>query len=241
MKKFLTIAMMVTSVLLGTRLPAAESPAASAVETIAIIGTGRMGSTLGKRWAAAGHTIVYGSRDPQRAEVRELLTATGTTAIATTPADAARRAGIVVIAVPWEGVQDSARSLGDLAGKIVIDVTNPLVFDADRDVEVAVPHSGAELIRDWLPGAQVVKAFNTVNWAVITEPRLAGGPVTVALAGDDAKAKERVGRLVAQLGLEPFDAGRLANARYLEGMALLYVNMLVQDPPRRFEYYLRSR
>lgn len=240
MKRFLSIALMITGVLFGTGVSAAESPAASAVETIAIIGTGQMGSTLGKRWAAAGHTIVYGSRDPQRAEVRELLSATGATAIATTPADAAKRAGIVVIAVPWEGVQDSARSLGDLAGKIVIDVTNPLVFDAGRDVEVAVPHSGAEVIRDWLPGTHVVKAFNTVNWAVINEPSLAGGPVTVLLAGDNAKAKERVARLVALLGLEPFDAGRLANARYLEGMALLYVNMRVQDPPRRFDYYLRS-
>jgi predicted dinucleotide-binding enzyme len=152
-----------------------------------------------------------------------------------------KRAGIVVIAVPWAGVEESVKSLGKIPGKIVIDVTNPLDFRGGRDVEVAVPHSGAELIGTWLPGAHMVKALNTLSWTTIKDPKQAGGPVSVPLASDDANAKQRVTRLVAQLGLEPFDAGRLANARYLEGMALLYVNVQIQDPPRHFEYYLRPR
>ena len=240
MNKFVFVALMIVGVLAASPVPAAQSPAVSPKETIAIIGTGRMGGTLGKRWAAAGHTIIYGSREPQRQSVPDLVSETGHGATATTPAEAVKHAGIVVIAVPWAGVKDSVKSLGNIAGKIVVDVTNPVDFRGGHDVEVAVPHSGAELIGSWLPGAHMVKAFNTLSWTIIKDPKLAGGPVSVPLASDDANAKQRVTRLVAQLGLEPFDAGRLANARYLEGMALLYVNLLVQDTPRHFEYYLRT-
>lgn len=219
--------------LLGPAHPAASD------EPIAIIGTGMVGGALGTRWAKLGHPIIYGSRNPQRAEVRALVGGLGDRAVAVAPAEAVRRAEIVVFAVPWKAAEASAASLGNLAGKIVIDVTNPLVFEGDRDVEVPVPHSGAELIQSWLPGARLVKAFNAVNYRVMAEPARAGGPVTIPIAGDDEQAKQRVARLVEKLGFEAFDAGRLANARYLEGMALLYVNLMVQDPPRRFEYYLR--
>lgn len=210
-------------------------------ETIAVIGTGRVGGTLGSAWGQRGHTIVYGSRDPSRAEVATLVKRSGERARATTPADAVRDSGIVVLAVPWDAAETSARSVGDLNGKIVIDVTNPLMFEGDRVVEKPVARSGAELIQSWLPGATVVKAFNALNWRVMADPASTGGPVTVPLASDNADAKARIARLVQEIGLEPYDAGALANAKYLEGMAMLYVDARSRKPPQPFEFYLRKR
>jgi predicted dinucleotide-binding enzyme len=208
-------------------------------EPIAIIGTGMVGGTLGKRWGALGHPIIYGSRDPDRPAVRELVAQSGKEAKALRPAEAAAQASVVLFAVPWKAVEESARSLGDLSGKIVIDVTNPLGFENGRPVAAAVPESGARVIQNWLTGATLVKAFNVVNWKIMEQPARAGGAVTIPIAGDAAEAKRRVARLVEELGFEAFDAGRLANARYLEGMAMLYVDAMAQDPPQRFEYYFR--
>lgn len=210
-------------------------------ETIAIIGTGRVGGTLGSEWGQLGHTIVYGSRDPSRAEVATLVERSGERARATTPAEAVREAGIVLFAVPWDAAEASARSVGDLKGKVVIDVTNPIKFDGGQIVKIPVPHSGAELFQSWLPNATVVKAFNALNWRVMADPAATGGPVTVPLASDSAAAKARVASLVQELGLEPFDVGRLANAKYLEGMAILYVDALGRTPSQPFEFHFRKR
>jgi 8-hydroxy-5-deazaflavin:NADPH oxidoreductase len=216
-----------------------DAKPAVAREPIAIIGTGRVGGTLGKRWGALGHPIIYGSRDPDRPAVRELVAQSGNDAKALRPPEAAAQASVVLFAVPWKAAEESVRSLGDVSGKIVIDVTNPLVFEGDRPVAVAVPESGARMMQNWLPGATLVKAFNVVNWKIMEEPARAGGAVTIPIAGDAAEAKRRVARLVEELGFEAFDVGRLGNARYLEGMAMLYVDAMVQDPPQRFEYYFR--
>ncbi len=214
---------------------------ARAAEPIAVIGTGSVGSALGERWGRNGHTIIYGSRDPARPAVLALVARSGKLASATSPAEAARRAEIILFAVPWTAAEASAKSLGDLKGKIVLDATNPLTFDARGLVELPVPHSGAEQLQGWLPGAAVVKAFNTLNYGVMSDPAVAGGPVSIPLAADDAGARQRVAVLVRELGLEPFDAGPLANSRYLEGMALLYVDLGTRPAAQSFEYYLRTR
>lgn len=236
-RKTSPIGLLMACLAVSVSVPAQAAPAAR--ETIAIIGTGRVGGTLGSEWGQLGHTIAYGSRDPSRAEVSALVKRSGERAKATTPADAVRDAGIVVLAVPWDGAEASAKSLGDLKGKIVIDVTNPLKFEGDQVTEIPVPHSGAELIQSWLPGTSVVKAFNALNWRVMSDPAATGGPVTIPLASDSASAKARVAALVAELGLEPLDVGRLANAKYLEGMAMLYVDAL--RGPQAFEYHLHER
>ena len=212
---------------------------AEASEAIAVIGTGNVGGALGERWGRNGHTIIYGSRDPARPAVRELVARSGKLASATWPAEAVRQAQIILFAVPWIAAEASAKSLGDLKGKIVLDATNPLTFDARGLVELPVPHSGAELLQRWLPGAAVVKAFSTLEYRVMSDPSVAGGPVTVLLATDDAGARERVAALVRELGLEPFNAGPLKNSRYLEGMALLYVDLGSRPAAQSFEYYLR--
>ncbi len=213
---------------------------AAAESCIGIIGTGNVGSTLGKRFAARGHEVVYGSRTPAAPRVLELVTATAGRARAAEPAAAARSCELVVFAVPWEAAEVSWKSLGSLDGKLIIDVTNPLDVREGREVALPVPDSGAELLQALAPGARIVKAFNTVNYRVMENPAIAGGPVSVPLSGDDAAAKATVAELVRSIGLEPVDVGPLRTARYTEKLALLYVSLLLREGPV-YEFYLRPR
>jgi len=208
-------------------------------DTIAVIGTGDVGGALGPKFAAQGHTIVYGSRDPERSKVQELVEKTGDSASATTPADAAAQADIVVLAVPGLMVEEITKSLGDLSGKIIIDPTNPLQRRMNR-LEHAVDTSNAEIIQAAAPGAYVVKAFNTLNWATMVDPESAGGPVSIPLVGDNARAKEKVAELVAGMGLEPIDVGPLRDARWVEGMLILWINNRWGSTRPSFDYHLRQ-
>ena len=212
--------------------------APAVADTIAVIGTGDVGGALGPEFAAQGHTIVYGSRNPQRDKVTELVKATGESASATTPAEAAAGADIVVLAVPGLMVEEITRGLGDLSGKIIIDPTNPLERRMNR-LEHAVDTSNAEIIQAAAPGAYVVKAFNTLNWRTMVDPASAGGPVSIPLVGDNAKAKETVAELVSGMGLEPIDVGPLRDARWVEGMLILWINNRFGGSRPSFEYHLR--
>ena len=207
-------------------------------DTIAVIGTGDVGSALGPEFAAQGHTIVYGSREPQRGKVKELVEKTGELASATTPADAAAQADIVVLAVPGLMVEEITKSLGDLSGKIIIDPTNPLERRMNR-LEHAVDTSNAEIIQTAAPGAYVVKAFNTLNWRTMVDPSSAGGPVSIPLVGDNGRAKKKVAELVSGMGLEPIDVGPLRDARWVEGMLILWINNRYGSMRPSFDYYLR--
>ena len=207
-------------------------------DTIAVIGTGDVGSALGPEFAAQGHTIVYGSREPERDKVTELVEKTGELASATTPADAAAQADIVLLAVPGLMVEEITKSLGDLSGKIIIDPTNPLERRMNR-LEHAVDTSNAEIIQAAAPGAYVVKAFNTLNWKTMVEPVSAGGPVSIPLVGDNGRAKKKVAELVSGMGLEPIDVGPLRDARWVEGMLILWINNRYGSMRPSFDYYLR--
>jgi hypothetical protein len=208
-------------------------------ETIAVLGTGRMGGAFGPQFARLGHHVIYGSRDPARAEVQALLARTGSGANAASYAEAVRAAEIVVLALPWNATEATLRGI-DLAGKVVIDPVNAIKVGPSKLMEMAVATSAAELIQSWQPKARIVKAFNTVGFHVIANPAAAGGAVTIPLASDDTAAKAQVASLVSKMGLEPLDVGPLRHARVLEGMSLLY--MVPYMNGRRedaFEYYLR--
>jgi len=207
-------------------------------DTIAIIGTGDVGGALGPAFAKQGHTIVYGSRDPERSKVRELVARTGGDAVATTPAAAAARADIVVLAVPGLLVEEITHSLGDLSGKIIIDPTNPLERKLNR-LEHAVATSNAEIIQQAAPDARVVKAFNTLNWKTMADPSSAGGPVSIPLAGDNLLAKKKVAALASGMGLEPIDVGSVKDAHWVEGMLILWINNRYGSLRPSFDYYLR--
>ena len=213
------------------------STSASA-DTIAIIGTGDVGKALGTEFAQQGHTIVYGSREPERRKVSDLVEETGAGASATTPAEAVVDADIVVLAVPGLLVEEITLSLGDLSGKIIIDPTNPLERKLNR-LEHAVDTSNAEIIQAAAPDAHVVKAFNTLNWKTMVDPASSGGPVSIPLAGDSGKAKKKVAELVEGMGLEAIDVGPVRDARWVEGMLILWINNRYGSMRPSFDFHLR--
>jgi len=208
-------------------------------DTIAIIGTGDVGQALGPAFAKQGHTIVYGSRNPERGKVRDLVEQTGNDASATTPAEAVVGADIVVLAVPGMMVEEITLGLGDLSGKIIIDPTNPLQRKLNR-LEHGVDTSNAEIIQSAAPNAHVVKAFNTLNWKTMVDPLSAGGPVSIPLAGDSGKSKKRVAELVTGMGLEPIDVGSVKDARWVEGMLILWINNRYGSMRDSFDFHLRK-
>jgi NADPH-dependent F420 reductase len=210
--------------------------ATALAESIAMIGTGNVGSALGRRFAEAGHDVVYGSRQPDRNDIRELLATTGNGATAMTPGLAAARADIVVLAVPWDAVTAVVESLGNLTGKIVIDPTNPRVTMSDGFRDYAFDSSNAENVQALAPGASVVKAFSTLGSYTMLDPLSAGGPVTIPIISDDTAAKARVAALVREIGLEPLDVGPLRYARVIEGMHFLRYNS--RQMGHSFNYYL---
>jgi predicted dinucleotide-binding enzyme len=221
---------LVSTLLLGT-------PAFA--DTIAIIGTGEVAAALGPEFAEQGHTIVYGSRDPGREDVRALVASTSDTASVTTPRDASEHADIVVLAVPGLLVEDITLSLGDLAGKIIIDPTNPL-NRSDNGFSHAVETSNTEIIQAAAPDAYVVKAFNTLNWKTMIEPDSSGGSVTIPLAGNSDAAKATVAKLVEGMGLEAVDVGPVENAHWVEGMLILWINNRYRSERQNFDYHLRK-
>jgi NADPH-dependent F420 reductase len=195
-------------------------------ETVALIGTGNVGAALGRRFAEQGHDVVYGSRDPADADVRSLVATTGHGAVAVAPADAAARSDIIVLAVPWSAAEDVVRGLGDLRGKILVDPTNPRVMAGDGFADYPIEDSIAERIAALAPGAHVVKAFNTLGAETMLDPKLAEGPVTIPLVGDDRAAKARIAALAREIGLEAVDVGPLRHARIIEGLHYLRANAL---------------
>ena len=207
--------------MLGWSLLCAPSALA---DTIAIIGTGNVGGALGRRFAELGHTIIYGSRTPERADVRALVAASGPNASATTQREAAQRAEIVVLAVPATVAEDLTPQLGDLSGRIVIDPTNPRIVAADGLRDYAYADSLAERIQALAPGARVVKAFSTLGYYTMLDPRVADGPVSIPIAGDDAAARRKVAELTTGIGLEPVDVGPLRYAHVIEGLHFLRYN-----------------
>ncbi len=217
-----------------TALVSTSAPA----DTIAVIGTGDVGKALGTEFAEQGHTIVYGSRDPDRGKIEKLVEETGNGASATTQAEAVVGADIVVLAVPGLLVEEITLSLGDLSGKIIIDPTNPLERKLNR-LEHAVDTSNAEIIQAAAPDADVVKAFNTLNWKTMVDPESSGGPVSIPLAGDSGKAKKKVAELVEGMGLEPIDVGTVRDARWVEGMLILWINNRYGSMRPSFDFHLR--
>lgn len=219
---------------------AQEAPNAAGGETIAILGTGDMGDSFGPRLAALGYRVIYGSRNPDSERVRKLVADTGDRATAAGNADAAEAADIVLFALPWQAVDPIVASLGDMRGKIIIDMTWPEnVVDEDGYDRIVAETSAAERIQESLPEAMVVKAFGTTGSNVIDDPAVAGGPVSIPIASDHRHAKEVTARIAAELGLDPVDAGPLRMARNIEAMMELYMVPFYQGRDVTWEFHFR--
>lgn len=185
---------------------------------VTIIGAGNMGRGIGTRLVAGGHKVTFVDANPEAAQK----------AAADLKAEAATLdapLGDVVVLAVWYGTNiELAKQLGTkLAGKVVVDIANPLNSTYDGLATAPDSSSAEDLARAVASGAKVVKAFNTTYAGTLLAGQVAGQPLDVFIAGDDADAKAKVSQLVTDGGMRAVDAGPLHRARQIESMQLLHI------------------
>lgn len=194
------------------------------MSTISIIGSGGMAAAIGSLAAKAGHAVEVTSRDAAKARALAEQLGVG----ATTGTFGGAPAGhIVILAVPYAAVLDVVKQYGEaLAGKLLVDITNPVGADLASFVTPADSFGAQEIAKAAPADAQVVKAFNTQFSHVLAAGSIEGHPLDVFLAGDDPHAKRRVSAFVESLGLRPLEVGSLPMARTLEHVCLLSLGLM---------------
>jgi 8-hydroxy-5-deazaflavin:NADPH oxidoreductase len=193
---------------------------------IAIIGTGNVGRALATSLTRAGHRVTLTAKDETK--TRAIADELGTEA-ASTARDAVASSDVVIIAVPAPAARAVAEEIAPFAaGKVVIDATNPLKADLSG-LATEPGTSVAEGLASVLPGASVVKAFNTLFASIQADPRRHGVTVDAFYATDDDAARATTARLLESIGLRPVNAGGLARARELEALAFLNILLQVQN------------
>jgi 8-hydroxy-5-deazaflavin:NADPH oxidoreductase len=207
------------------------------MSSISFIGAGNMARILGTRALAGGNTVEIIARDPAKATALASQLGAGAT---TGTMGAAPAGDIVILGVLYDGAVPVVRQYGDaLAGKVIVDITNP--FDAPDFTGLVTPDgsSGAQEIAQAAPAsAHVVKAFNTLFGHVLEAHQAEDGPLDVFIAGDDAEAKARVSSFVESLGLRPLDTGDLRMARWLEGAGLVMVHLAMGESVKGNDFAL---
>ena len=186
---------------------------------IGIIGAGNMGRAFATRLAAAGHDVSITATNPAHAE--EAAAQAGANARAVRPDGISRNTDLLILAVAYADAADALRGAGDVAGKTIVDITNPVTPDYSG-LALGFSTSAAEEIQKVVPTANVVKAFNTI-FAQVLGGAPDGTRAQVLYAGDDAGAKAAVRALIESVGFEAVDSGPLANARLLEPLGMLNI------------------
>lgn len=186
---------------------------------IGIIGSGNVGSTLGEIWAKAGHQVMFSfSRHPER--LQTLATRIGSTAMSGTSAEAVNFADVVLFAPNFWLAQEAIAQAGSLAGKIVIDATNPYRWGENGSIVRMVSEniSGAETLQKLMPGARLVKAYSSFQPSTLwrSAEHSLDRRLAIAIASDDEAAKTIVAQLAEDSGGRPFELGSLRNASLME-------------------------
>jgi len=193
---------------------------------IGILGTGTVGKAIGHGFVALGHDTKMGARDAANENARAWVAQEGAKASSGTFADAARFAEVVVLAAKGTAALDVLRAAGaeNLAGKVLIDATNPL-DESTRPPALFVGHTDSlgERVQREVPAAKVVKAFNTIGNHLMFKPELPGGPPDMFIAGDDDGAKKTVGAILVDFGHGVVDIGPISSSRWLEAMCMAWV------------------
>ncbi|HSK88608.1 MAG TPA: NAD(P)-binding domain-containing protein [Anaerolineales bacterium] len=196
---------------------------------ITIIGPGKMGRAIGTRAAAGCHSVTFVGKTPGSAkEAAEQVKSSAKKGAQVTAADLADvELGDVVVLAVWYGTNiEVAKQLGaKLADKVVVDIANPLNSTYDGLATAPDSSSAEEVAKAAASGTKVMKAFNTTYAGTLLASQVAGQPLDVFIAGDDAQAKATVAQLVKDGGLRPIDAGPLRRARQIEGMQLLHITL----------------
>jgi predicted dinucleotide-binding enzyme len=210
---------------------------------IAILGAGDVGGTLGRRFASIGHTIHFGVPNPNDEKYQKLISEIGSSSTVNTVADATRKANVILLATPWDKTEAAVKDAGDVTGKIIIDATNPLKFDASGlSLSEGFSTSGAEIVAQWAKGARVVKTFNQTGFENMADPQYANGRNVMFVCGENAEARETVRLLAEEIGFDAIDAGALSIARLLEPLAMLWIHLYqTTDLKRGFAFGVLRR
>ncbi len=192
---------------------------------IGIIGAGDVGGTLGKSWRQKKHDVMFGVRNLQSQNVQRLAQMDKSLTFGNIN-DAVAFGDVILFAIPWTSIEETVRGR-NLSGKIVIDPTNPLTPDLRQ---LAFDDSSvAERIANLAKGAKVVKAFNTIGAQTLNNLIFGSNRADLFLCGDDTPSKRVVGELAADIGFDVVDIGSLANARMLENLALLWIELALRQ------------
>ncbi len=189
---------------------------------IGIIGTGRLGSAIGKIWTEKGHVIMFGSQDPQKA--KKLANSISTNANGGTFKEAADFSDVLILAIPWSGAKESIKAAGDLNGKIIVDSTTTAAPHLGGAI-IRITPSAAEKIVKWAEGAKVIKTVHTIGVESLDKLLFGTQQASLFICGDDLDAKSKTKQLGLDLGFDVIDAGPLINARLIEPLAMLWIEL----------------
>lgn len=193
---------------------------------IGIIGTGVVGQTLGTGLTAKGHSVKIGSREPHSEKLQKWQNEAGPNASTGTLAETAKFGDLIILATNWHGTESALTQAGpdNLAGKVVIDATNPLAFGPKGpDLGVGFTDSAGEQVQRIIPQAKVVKALNTVSAFMMLVPNSLGETADMFIAGNDAGAKKEVTTFLESFGWPVIDLGNIEESRLIEAMGMVWV------------------
>jgi len=194
---------------------------------ITIFGAGNMGKGIATRAVAGGHSVTFVDANPETADkaAADVKASAGKGVKVSTASMGDVQLGDIVVLAVWYGTNiEIAKQLGSkLAGKVVVDIANPLNSTYDGLATAPDSSSAEDLARAIASGAKVVKAFNTTFAGTLVAGKVSGQPLDVFIAGDDAEAKDKVAQLVRDGGMRPIDTGPLHRARQIEAMQLLQI------------------
>jgi predicted dinucleotide-binding enzyme len=170
---------------------------------IGIVGSGRLGGTVGTLWVKAGHEVMFSSRHPE--ELKEMAGKLGPRARVGTVQEAIAFGDVILLAVPYSALPQIGRENGAaLTGKVIVDASNPVVRRDGQVAEEAMANGIGPTSLKYLPGTRYVRAFNPVGTAALErESHRTGSPIGMPVAGDDAQALKTATQLVRDAGFEP--------------------------------------
>jgi predicted dinucleotide-binding enzyme len=186
---------------------------------IAVLGTGNIGGSLGEKWSAAGHDVIYGTRDPSSPKLVALLAATPG-AKADNLAGAASSSEVVLFALPAKAVPAAAQALGkELDGKTLIDATNQFAGPVINAIQI---------LQASAPQARIYRAFNSLGWEVFAAPALAGVVADLFYTGPDGPVRMQVEELIHAVGLRPIWVGGNDLAPVVDALGQLWITLVFQ-------------
>ncbi len=194
---------------------------------IGIIGSGDVARSLGKGLAAVGHHVMIGTRDTERKELAAWKRQTKKNGSLGTTTEAANFGELIILAVTWHAAEDILQQIRpELAGKVIIDLTNPLVFREEEapTLSIGFNMSGGEIVQQSLPDSHVVKTLNTISHAHMVQPKYEEGLPIMFVCGNNEAAKKEVLSLLRDLGwTDVINLGDITKSRLLEPLCLLWV------------------